>query len=108
MEIQARLNAVRETIRKAAPEATEKISYQIPTFHLNGNLVHFAGFKNHVGFYPGASGIAAFEEELSGYVHAKGSIQFPHDEKLPLALVRRMVKFRVGENREKARKNTGK
>ena len=93
---------MRSTIRKAAPEATERIAYGVPTFHMNGNLVHFAGFANHVGFYPAPSAIAAFRAPLAKYKTAKGSVQFPHDEPLPLALVARMVKFRVGE--AKARK----
>ncbi len=94
-EVQTLLTQIRETIQKAAPSATEAISYQIPTFKLNGNLVHFAGFKKHIGFYPGAAGIAAFQDELAGYKSAKGSVQFPLDKPLPLALVKKMVKFRV-------------
>jgi uncharacterized protein YdhG (YjbR/CyaY superfamily) len=94
-EVQTLLTQMRQTIQKAAPNATEAISYQIPTFKLNGNLVHFAGFKRHIGFYPGAAGIAAFQEELTGYKSAKGSVQFPLDKPLPLALVKKIVKFRV-------------
>jgi len=86
---------MRQTIQKAAPSATEAISYQIPTFKLSGNLVHFAAFKKHIGFYPGAAGIAAFQDELVGYKSAKGSVQFPLDKPLPLALVSKIVKFRV-------------
>ena len=100
-EIQERLQAMRETIRKAAPKAEEKIGYGIPTFTLNGNLVHFGGSKNHVGFYPAPSGIKAFQKELSVYKGAKGSVQFPHDKPLPLALVTKIVKYRVKENMEK-------
>ncbi len=96
-EIQQRLNQIREVIRRAAPDATEKISYMMPTFYLNGNLVHFAAFKNHIGFYPAPSGIAAFKKELSLYKSAKGSAQFPHNQPLPLELVREIVKFRFGE-----------
>jgi uncharacterized protein YdhG (YjbR/CyaY superfamily) len=98
-KIRTRLNAMRRTIRKHAPEATEKISYRIPTFYLNGNLVHFAAFEHHVGFYPGAAGIAKFRDALSKYESGKGSVQFPHDEPLPLALVAEIVDFRVEQNR---------
>lgn len=97
-EVQKRLQQMRDTIRKAAPKAEETISYAIPTFKLNGNLVHFAAFKNHIGFYPGPSGIEAFKEELSVYNGAKGSVQFPMDKPLPLSLVSKVVKFRVEEN----------
>jgi uncharacterized protein YdhG (YjbR/CyaY superfamily) len=97
-EVQARLSKLRATIRRAAPDAVEKISYRIPTYALNGNLVHFATFKNHIGFYPGPTGIARFSEELAPYASAKGSVQFPLDEPLPLALVARIVKFRVEES----------
>lgn len=95
---QALLQQVRETIQKAAPGAQECINYGIPTFKLNGNLVHFAGYKNHIGFYPGAGGIAAFAKDISGYKSAKGSVQFPIDKKMPLALITRIVKFRVKQN----------
>ena len=101
-EVKALLLQMRQTIQKAAPKATEAISYQIPTFRLQGNLVHFAGFKKHIGFYPGAAGIAAFQGELAGYKSAKGSVQFPLDQPLPLALVTKIVKFRVKQNLEKA------
>ena len=86
---------MRLTIKKAAPKAKEAISYGIPAFALNGNLVWFAAFKNHIGFYPGAAAIATFTNELSAYKGAKGSVQFPLDEPLPLALVSWIVKFRV-------------
>ncbi len=92
------LQAVRRTIHKAAPEATEKISYQIPTFYLNRNLVHFAAFSDHISFFPTSSGIAAFKKELKNYKTAKGTVQFPLDKPLPLALIARIVKFRVKEN----------
>jgi uncharacterized protein YdhG (YjbR/CyaY superfamily) len=98
LDVQALLTQMRETIRKAAPNATEAMSYQIPTFKLNGNLVHFAGFKKHIGFYPGAAGITAFRDAIAGYKSAKGSVQFPLDKALPLALVRKIVKFRVAQN----------
>ncbi|MCI0414282.1 DUF1801 domain-containing protein [bacterium] len=96
--VQDILQRVRQTIGKAAPEAKEKISYQIPTFALNGNLVHFAAFKNHIGFYPTSSGIQAFKKELSRYKGAKGSVQFPINEPLPLSLISKIVRFRVREN----------
>ncbi len=102
VDVQALLHQLRQTIQKAAPSATEAISYQIPTFKLNGNLVHFAGFKKHIGFYPGAAGIAAFQDELAGYKSAKGSVQFPLDKALPLALVAQIVRFRVAQNSTKA------
>jgi len=97
-DIQAKLQAMRETIQKAAPDAEEAISYAMPTFKLNGNLVHFAAYQNHVGFYPVPSGMKEFEKELSVYKSGKGSAQFPHDQPLPLALVTKIVKFRVKEN----------
>jgi uncharacterized protein YdhG (YjbR/CyaY superfamily) len=96
-EIRARLRAMRATIRQHAPDAEERISYRMPTFYLGGNLVHFAAFDRHVGFYPGPTGIAAFEKALAGYKSAKGSVQFPHDEPLPLGLVADIVRFRVAE-----------
>lgn len=99
---QALLQKMRNTITKAAPKAEETISYGMPTFKLQGNLVHFAGYKNHIGFYPAPSGIEAFADELEKYKTSKGAIQFPVDEKLPLALVTKIVKFRVKENLAKA------
>ncbi len=92
------LREVRALIRSVAPEATETISYAIPTFDLNGrHLVHFAGFAHHLGFYPTASGIAAFEDELASYKKGRGSVQFPLDRPMPTDLIRRMVEFRVEE-----------
>lgn len=101
-EIQEKLETIRATIRKAAPKAEEAISYMIPTFKLHGNLVHFAAFKNHLGFYPGAGGIAAFQDELAGYETSKGTVQFPLDKRLPLTLIREIVKFRVQQNLDNA------
>lgn len=101
-EVQVKLQALREAVRAAAPEAEERISYRMPTFTLHGNLVHFAAFARHIGFYPAPRGIAAFQQELSRYKGAKGSVQFPLDEPLPLELISRIVAFRVAENREKA------
>jgi uncharacterized protein YdhG (YjbR/CyaY superfamily) len=103
-DIQALLQQMRKTVQEAAPAATEKISYGMPTFFLNGNLVHFAAFKAHIGFYPAPSGIEKFKKELSKYNGAKGSVQFPLDEPLPLALVSKIVKFRVQENNQKPAK----
>ncbi|MBK9985003.1 MAG: DUF1801 domain-containing protein [Saprospiraceae bacterium] len=100
-DVRKLLEQVRSTIRKAAPEAQEKIGYGIPTFTLHGNLVHFGGFKNHIGFYPGPDAIVAFKKELSVYDGAKGSIQFPIDEPIPLSLITKMVKYRVAQNKEK-------
>ena len=102
-EIQTLLEQVRATIRQAAPEAEEAIKYAMPTFVLNGNLVHFAAFKNHIGFYPVPSGIEAFKKELSVYKGAKGSVQFPLDQPMPLELISKIVKFRVDENLRKAK-----
>jgi len=102
-EIQNLLQEMRATIRAAAPDAEEKISYQMPTFFLKGNLVHFAAHTNHIGFYPTPSGIEAFKQELSAYQSSKGAVQFPIGEPLPLDLVDRIVRFRVAENLEKAR-----
>jgi len=102
--IQEMLQELRQTIKKAAPEAGEAIKYQMPTFTLHGNLVHFAAFKNHIGFYPTPSAITAFQKELSVYEGAKGSVRFPIDKPLPLELVSRMVKFRVKETLEKSKK----
>lgn len=93
-DVQQILETLRKVIREAAPEAEEAISYQIPTFRLNGNLVHFAGYKKHIGFYPTSSGIEAFKEELSAYEGAKGSVKFPIEKPLPLDLVRKIVAFR--------------
>ena len=97
-DIQLLLGKIRTTIIKAAPGVSEKISYGIPTFVLNGNLVHFAPYKNHIGFYPSPSGIRAFQEELSIYKFSKGAVQFPIDKPLPLKLISKIVKFRVKEN----------
>jgi len=102
-EIQILLEQVRATIKQAAPEAEEAIKYAMPTFVLNGNLVHFAAFKNHIGFYPVPSGIEAFKKELSVYKGAKGSVQFPLDKPMPLKLISEIVKFRVNENLLKAK-----
>jgi uncharacterized protein YdhG (YjbR/CyaY superfamily) len=101
-EVQARLKTIRATIKAAAPEATEKISYQMPTFYLEGNLVYFGAYKNHIGFYPTPGGLTQFEAELAPYKVAKGTAQFPHDQPLPLDLITQIVKFRAAENLKKA------
>jgi uncharacterized protein YdhG (YjbR/CyaY superfamily) len=97
-ETRSLLEKLRATIRQAAPEAKETISYAMPTFTLNGNLVHFAAFKNHIGFYPTPSGIEAFKKELSAYQGAKGSVRFPLNRPIPYELISRIVKFRAKEN----------
>ncbi len=97
-DVQERLESVRRAIREAAPMADEAIAYQIPTFKLNGNLVHFAAFKRHIGFYPTPSGMAAFEKELARYKSSKGTVQFPMDQPIPLALIKRIVAYRVKES----------
>jgi len=103
-DVQGILQRLRLTIRKAAPEAVETISYQMPTFKLNGKgLVYFAAFKNHIGLYPIPSGIEAFKKELSRYKQGKGSVQFPIDKPIPYDLVRRIVRFRAKENQERKR-----
>jgi uncharacterized protein YdhG (YjbR/CyaY superfamily) len=96
--VQHKLRALRSAIKESAPEAEEAISYGMPTFQLNGNLVWFAAYKKHIGFYPTHSGILAFEEKLSPYKHSKGAVQFPIDGSIPLDLVREIVRFRVKEN----------
>lgn len=100
-DIQQKLQEMRRTIRAAAPDAQEKISYQMPTFYLNGNLVHFAAFKNHIGFYPAPSGIEEFKEQLRVYQSSKGAVRLPLDEPLPLDLIAAIVKYRVSENHKK-------
>ena len=102
--IQAILKKLRQIVREAAPKAEETISYQIPTFKLNGNLVHFAAFKDHISFFPTSSGRIAFKKELSKYKGGRGTIQFPLDKPIPYALVKRIVKFRVKENSDKERR----
>ena len=101
-EVQEKLEALRKVIKESATDATEKISYQMPAFYLHGNLVYFAAFKHHIGFYPTSSGIEAFKDELSVYKGSKGSVQFPIDNPLPYDLIRRIVKYRVEENIKRA------
>ena len=100
-EVKKRLLTLRSMVLELAPEATEKISYRMPAYFLNGRLLYFAAHKNHIGFYPMASGILFMQDKLKGYVHATGSVQFPHDQPLPLKLIRQIIVFRVKENRAK-------
>ncbi|MCA9954943.1 MAG: DUF1801 domain-containing protein [Anaerolineales bacterium] len=101
-DVQEILQKVRETIKTAAPQATEAISYGMPTFKLEGNLVHFGAFKTHLGFYPIPSGLEQFKEELAQYKGGKGSVQFPFDQPMPYGLITKIVEFRVTENLAKA------
>lgn len=101
-EVRPKLQQVRETIRQAAPEAVEAISYAMPTFKLHGNLVHFAICKNHLGFYPAPSGLLAFPDEIAQYKNSKGAVQFPLDREIPFDLITRIVQFRRLENMTKA------
>ncbi|MCA9184468.1 MAG: DUF1801 domain-containing protein [Pirellulaceae bacterium] len=106
--VQDILQEIRAIVRDAAPDADEAIKYGIPTFVWNGNLVHFAAYEKHVGFYPTPSGIEHFKDELSGYMNAKGSVQFPLDAPMPFSLIKKIVKFRVKENRDKAASKSAK
>jgi len=101
-ESRRRLEAIRQLVRKLAPTAKEKISYRMPTFTLNGNLLHFAGFKNHIGLYPMPDGIKAFQKDLDKFKNAKGSVQFPLNEPLPTDLIERIIKYRIKRDHEKA------
>jgi uncharacterized protein YdhG (YjbR/CyaY superfamily) len=101
-DIQGILRKMRQSIKNAAPQAIEAISYRMPTFKLNGNLVHFAAFKKHIGFYPAPSGIEVFKKELSPYVTSKGAVQFPLDKPVPYDLVQKITRFRVEENLKKS------
>lgn len=100
-DIQSLMKRLRATIKKAIPEATEKISWQMPTFYLKGNLIHFAGHKRHIGLYPGIEAMEAFKDELITYKTTKGGIQLPYDKPLPLSLVSKIVKFNVKRNTKK-------
>ncbi|HEV3163202.1 MAG TPA: DUF1801 domain-containing protein [Isosphaeraceae bacterium] len=107
-EVQAILEKIRSTIREAAPEAEEKISYQMPTFALKGNLIHFAAFKKHIGLFPPVKGDEKLQAEISPYLGEKGNLKFPLDEPIPYTLISRIVKFRVKEQLEKAESKRGK
>jgi len=98
-DVQIILEKIRNTIHEAAPDATEAISYQMPTFKLNGNLVHFAAYKKHIGFYPTPNGVSGFKEELSKYPTSKGAVQFPLDRPIPYDLIKRIVEYRVEETK---------
>ena len=102
--VQKRLQSIRRAIRKAAPEAEEKISYRIPAFTLGGNLIYFAAFSNHIGVYPGAAAIVAMKADLQGYRTAKGTVQFPHDQPLPLPLIEKLVQFKVDHNAQRTKR----
>ena len=104
LNIQKNLTALRKTIQECVPNASEAIKYGIPTFVLNGNLVHFAAYKTHIGFYPGSLAIVTFTEKLRPYKTSKGAIQFPLHQPLPLALITEIVQFRVQENLKKGKK----
>ena len=106
--VRKKLEEMRMIVKKAAPQAEETINYGVPTLTLSGNLVHFGGFKNHIGFYPAPSGIEAFKKELSIYEGAKGSVKFPVDKPLPAMLITKIVKFRVKENLEKEKQKSKK
>ena len=97
-DVQAQLQQLRKIIHTAAPDANEKISYGIPTFYLHGNLVHFAAYRNHIGFYPSSSGMLAFAQELAAYKTSRGTVQFPLGQPLPVELIKKIVAFRVTEN----------
>lgn len=107
-ETQVLLETIRATIQKAAPKAEEYIGYAMPAYKINGPLVYFGGYKTHIGFYPAGSGIAAFEKEFGAYKFSKGAVQFPLDKKLPLALITKIVKFRLKENIEKEKVKAAK
>ena len=107
-DVQEKLEKIRRTIKKEAPNADEAIKYRMPTFTLNGNLVHFAAYKNHIGFYPAPVGIETFKKELSVYEGAKGSVRFPLDKPIPFGLIGRIVKFRVRNSLERANATKGK
>jgi len=100
-DVKKRMQQLRKTIKAGAPKADELISYQMPGYKYFGMLVYFAGYKNHIGFYPGAGGVLEFYKELSSFKSAKGSVQFPHDRPIPYDIISKIVKFRVKQNEEK-------
>ena len=103
-EVQTRLEEIRSIVHAVAPECEERISYRMPAFYLNGNLVYFAAYAKHIGFYPTSSGISHFVEELGGYKSSKGAVQLPHDRPLPISLITKIVELRTAENRQKDKK----
>lgn len=100
-DVKVKLENIRQTVKKLVPDAIETISYGIPTFKLNGNLVHFAGYKTHIGFYPTSSGIEYFKKELKGYDTSRGTIKFELDKPLPINLITKIVKFKIIENQKR-------
>jgi uncharacterized protein YdhG (YjbR/CyaY superfamily) len=102
-DVQKTLSKIRSTIKKAAPKAEEAISYQIPTFRLNGNLIHFAAYKNHIGLYPAPRAVEKFKKDLARYGAGKGTLRFPLDEPIPYDLITKIVEFRAKQNLEKAK-----
>ena len=106
-DVQLKMEKIRAAIRKAAPQAEEAMKYGIPTFVLHGNLIHFAGYKNHIGLYPGSKPIEEFEDELAGYETSKGTVQFPLDKRIPLGLITKITKFCVARNKERASPRKG-
>jgi uncharacterized protein YdhG (YjbR/CyaY superfamily) len=107
-KVREKLKMLRKVIKESAPDAEEKISYQMPAYKLNRNLVYFAAFKDHIGFFPTSSGIEAFKKELSGYKTSKGTVQFPLDKPVPYELVSKIVKFRVAEETKLAKSKSEK
>jgi uncharacterized protein YdhG (YjbR/CyaY superfamily) len=103
-DTQKHLKQIREVVRKLVPDAKEDIKYGMPTYVLNGNLLHFAGFEHHIGFYPTPTGISSFKKDLAPYKQGKGSVQFPLDKPMPLALITRIIKYRLKQNLEKGKK----
>jgi uncharacterized protein YdhG (YjbR/CyaY superfamily) len=103
-DTQKHLKQIRQVVRKLVPDAKEDIKYGMPTYVLNGNLLHFAGFEHHIGFYPTPTGIASFKKDLAPYKQGKGSVQFPLDKPMPLALITRIIKYRLKQNLEKGKK----
>lgn len=100
-DVQNKLESIRALVKSLAPEAIEAISYGIPTFKLNGNLIHFAAYKNHIGLYPGADGIAHFAHKFSKYTYSKGTVQFPLDEPLPIELIQEIVQYRIDKQKSR-------
>jgi uncharacterized protein YdhG (YjbR/CyaY superfamily) len=107
-ETKMMLGLLRKTIRETVPQAEEVISYNMPAAKWHGMLVYYAGYKNHIGFYPTGSGIKNFQKDLTGYKTSKGTVQFPLDKPLPLSLIKKMIRFRVKENKEKAERHAKK
>lgn len=107
-DVQEKLEWIRNTIKQMAPDAVEAISYGIPTFKLNGNLIHFAAYKNHIGLYPGADGIAQFAHKFGKYSYSKGTVQFPIDEPLPKELIKEIVQYRIHKQKSRPKRSASK